>query len=31
MKFMPYEYQQYAINYLENNPVAAVFLDMGLG
>lgn len=31
MKFMPYEYQQYAINYIANNPVAAVFLDMGLG
>lgn len=31
MKFIPHEYQQYAINYIENNPIAAVFLDMGLG
>ena len=25
------KYQQYAIDYIENNPIAAVFLDMGLG
>jgi len=31
MKFIPYEYQQYAIEYINNRPVAAVFLDMGLG
>ncbi len=31
MKFMPYEYQQYAIDYLLKKPVAAIFLDMGLG
>lgn len=31
MKFMPYEYQQYAIDYLLEKPVAAIFLDMGLG
>jgi len=31
MKFMPHGYQQYAIDYIENNPIAAVFLDMGLG
>jgi hypothetical protein len=31
MKFIPYEYQNYAINYLLKNPVAAIFLDMGLG
>jgi len=31
MKFIPYDYQQYAINYLLENPIAAIFLDMGLG
>lgn len=31
MKFIPHDYQQYAISYIENNPVAAVLLDMGLG
>lgn len=31
MKFIPHEYQQYAINYLLEKPVAAIFLDMGLG
>ncbi len=31
MKFMPYEYQQYAIDYLLEKRVAAIFLDMGLG
>jgi hypothetical protein len=31
MKFMPHEYQKYAIDYLFENPVAAIFLDMGLG
>jgi hypothetical protein len=31
MKFIPHEYQQYAINYLLKKPVAAIFLDMGLG
>ena len=31
MKFMPYEYQQYAIDYLLEKSVAAIFLDMGLG
>ena len=31
MKFMPYEYQQYAIRYIESNPIAAVFLEMNLG
>ena len=31
MKFIPHAYQQYAIDYIENNPIAAVFLDMGLG
>lgn len=31
MKFIPHEYQRYAMEYIKNNPVAAVFLDMGLG
>jgi len=31
MKFIPHEYQQYAINYIENKPISAIFLDMGLG
>ena len=31
MKFMPHEYQQYCIDYIQNHPVAALFLDMGLG
>nr|DAZ40303.1 MAG TPA: hypothetical protein [Caudoviricetes sp.] len=31
MKFIPHDYQRYAIEYVENNSIAAVFLDMGLG
>ena len=31
MNFTPHEYQQYAIDYLLEKPVAAIFLDMGLG
>jgi hypothetical protein len=31
MKFIPHAYQQYAIDYLLENPIAAIFLDMGLG
>jgi len=31
MKFIPYGYQQHAINYICDNQVAAVFLSMGLG
>lgn len=31
MKFIPHEYQRYAIEYIVANPTAAVFLDMGLG
>jgi len=31
MKFIPHHYQQYAIDYLLEKPVAAIFLDMGLG
>jgi SNF2 family DNA or RNA helicase len=31
MQYNPYDYQKYAINYILTNPIAAVFLDMGLG
>ena len=31
MKFAPHEYQRYATEYILNHPVAAIFLDMGLG
>ncbi len=31
MKFIPHEYQRYAINYIEDKPISAIFLDMGLG
>ena len=31
MKFVPHEYQRYATEYIMNHPVAAIFLDMGLG
>jgi hypothetical protein len=31
MKFIPHAYQHYAIDYLLEKPIAAIFLDMGLG
>ncbi len=31
MKFIPHDYQSYAIDYIKRNPIAAVLLDMGLG
>ena len=31
MNFKPHDYQSYAIEYIENHPVSAVLLDMGLG
>ena len=31
MEFKPHDYQQYAVKYIEEHPVAAVFLDCGLG
>lgn len=31
MKFVPHDYQKYAIDYIESHPVSAVLLDMGLG
>lgn len=31
MKYEPHNYQKYAIDFIEQHPVSAVFLDMGLG
>ena len=31
MKYSPHDYQAYATNFILDHPVAAVFLDMGLG
>lgn len=31
MKYEPHDYQQFAIEYIRDHPVAAVLLDMGLG
>ena len=31
MIYKPHDYQQYAIDYIEHNSIAAVLLDMGLG
>jgi len=31
MKFIPHDYQQFAIDFLKKEPVAALILDMGLG
>ena len=31
MKYVPHDYQQYAADYIETHPIAAVLLDMGLG
>ena len=31
MKYEPHNYQKYAIDYIEEHPIAAVLLDMGLG
>lgn len=31
MKYEPHDYQGYVTKYIESHPVAAVFLDMGLG
>lgn len=31
MRFSPHNYQQYAINFIETHPIAAVLLDMGMG
>ena len=31
MKFFPHDYQSYCTEYIKTHPVAALFLDMGLG
>ena len=31
MKFIPHDYQEYAIRYIVDHRVSAVLLDMGLG
>ena len=31
MKYVPHKYQEYATRFILDNPVSAVFLDMGLG
>ena len=31
MRFIPHEYQRYAIDYIETHPVCALFLECGLG
>ena len=31
MRFYPHDYQRFVIDYIKNHPIAAVFLDMGLG
>ena len=31
MRYEPHEYQEYAIKYIIDHPVAAVFLDCGMG
>jgi hypothetical protein len=31
MKFIPHEYQSYAIDYIVKHPITAILLDMGLG
>lgn len=31
MEFIPHDYQKYAIRFIEDHPISALFLDMGLG
>ena len=31
MKYSPHKYQSYATNFILEHPIAAVFLEMGLG
>ena len=31
MRFKPHNYQQFAIDFIIHNPIAAIFLDMGMG
>lgn len=31
MKFIPHDYQKFAIEFVKKNKIAALILDMGLG
>lgn len=31
MKYSPHEYQKFAVEFIKNHPVSAIFLDCGLG
>lgn len=31
MKFIPHDYQKFAIEYIKTHKIAAILLDMGLG
>ncbi|MFC0301865.1 ATP-dependent helicase, partial [Virgibacillus soli] len=31
MKFKPHKYQEFATNFIIENPITAIFLEMGLG
>ena len=31
MKFIPHDYQSYCVDSMKSHPVAALFVDMGLG
>ena len=31
MKFIPHDYQKFAIEHIKSNKISALFLDMGLG
>ena len=31
MKFIPHDYQKFAVDYIEQHNISAVLLDMGLG
>ena len=31
MKFIPHEYQMFAMEHIKNNKISDLFLDMGLG
>lgn len=31
MKFVPHDYQKFAINFIETHEISALLLDMGLG
>ncbi len=31
MKFIPHDYQKYAVEYIKDHNISALLLDMGLG